>query len=123
VTRATPLCNSIEDLFLKVAEEIESPQEREDFLQKMNSPSLPYGTTPVKLEGQSPVLQNPQNPTHRVDADPVHAARPRSSARSMSSIPVMIVATVFLLVLAFAIVKWRQARGAPALSAASSGSP
>lgn len=122
VTRATPFCNSIEDLFLKVAEEIESPQERENFLRKMNSSSLSYGTTPLKLEGQSSVSQTPQNPTHRVHVDPVHAAHPRSSARSMSSIPVMIVAAVILLVLAFATVKWRQARGVPASSATSSGS-
>ena len=120
VARATPLCHSTEDLFLKVAEEIESPQEREDFLRKMNSPSL---LAPVKLEGQSPVSQSPQKPTHRADVDPVHAAQPRSWARSMSSIPVMIVAGVLVLALAFAAAKRRQAPGAPASSATSSGSP
>jgi len=123
VARAAPLCNSTEDLFLKVAEEIESPQEREDFLRKMNSPSLLGGTTPVKLEGQSPVSQSPQKPTHRADVDPVHAAPPRSWVRSMSSIPVMIVAGVLVLALAFAAAKRRQAPGAPASSATSSGSP
>ena len=123
MARATPLCNSTEDLFLKVAEEIESPQEREDFLRKMNSPSLLGGTTPVKLEGQSPVSQSPQKPTHRADVDPVHAAPPRSWVRSMSSIPVMIVAGVLVLALAFAAAKRRQAPGAPASSATPSGSP
>ena len=123
VARAAPLCNSTEDLFLKVAEEIESPQEREDFLRKMNSPSLLGSTTPVKLEGQSPVSQSPQKPTHRADVDPVHAAPPRSSARSMNSIPVMIVAGVLVLALAFAAAKRKQAPGAPASSATSSGSP
>ena len=123
VARAAPLCNSTEDLFLKVAEEIESLQEREDFLRKMNSPSLLGGTTPVKLEGQSPVSQSPQKPTHRADVDPVHAAPPRSWVRSMSSIPVMIVAGVLVLALAFAAAKRRQAPGAPASSATSSGSP
>jgi TonB family protein len=120
MARATPLCHSTEDLFLKVAEEIESPQEREDFLRKMNSPSL---LAPVKLEGQSPVSRSPQKPTHRADVDPVHAAPPRSWARSMSSIPVMIVAGVLVLALAFAAAKRRQAPGAPASSATSSGSP
>jgi TonB family protein len=123
VARATPLCHSTEDLFLKVAEEIESPQGRDDFLRKMNSPSLLGGTTPVRLEGQAPVSQSPQKPTHRADVDPVHAAPPRSWARSMSSIPVMIVAGVLVLALAFAAAKRRQAPGAPASSATSSGSP
>jgi TonB family protein len=123
VARATPLCHSIEDLFLKVAEEIESPQEREDFLRKMNSPFLLGGTTPVRLEGQSPVSQIPQKPTHRADVDPVPAAPPRSSARSMSSILVLIVAGVLVLALAFAAAKRRPAPGAPASSATSSGSP
>jgi TonB family protein len=123
VARATPLCHSTEDLFLKVAEEIESPQEREDFLRKMNSPSVLGGTTPVRLEGQSPVSQSPQKPTHSADVDPVHAAPPRSSARSITSIPVMIVAGVLVLALAFAAAKRRQAPGAPASSATSSGSP
>ena len=127
VARATPLCHSTEDLFLKVAEEIESPKEREDFLRKMNSPSLLGGTTPVRLEGQSPVSQSPQKPTRRadvdVDVDPVQAAPPRSWARSMSSIPVMIVAGVLVLALAFAAARRRQAPGAPASSATSSGSP
>lgn len=127
VARAAPLCNSTEDLFLKVAEEIESPPEREDFLRKMNSPSLLGGTMPVKLEDQSPVSQSPQKPAHRADVDPVHAAPPRLSARSMSSIPVMIVAGVLVLVLvlalAFAAAKRRQAPGAPASSATSTGSP
>ena len=90
LARAAPLCHSTEDLFIKVAEEIESPREREDFLRKMNSHSLLGGTTPVRREGQSPVFQSPQKPTHGADADPVHAAPPRSWARSMSSIPVMI---------------------------------
>jgi TonB family protein len=123
VARATPLCHSTEDLFLKVAEEIESPQEREDFLRKMNSPFLLGGTTPVRLEGQSPDSQSPQKPTHRADVDPVHAAPPRSWVRSMSSIPVMIIAGVLVLALAFAAARRRQAPGAPASSATSSGSP
>ena len=123
VARAAPLCHSTEDLFLKVAEEIESPQEREDFLRKMNSPSLLGGTKPVRVEGQSPVSQSPQTPTPRADVDPAHAAPPRSGARSMSSIPVMIVAGVLVLALAFAAAKRRQAPGAPASSAPSSGSP
>jgi TonB family protein len=125
VTRATPLCNSTEDLYLKVAEEIESPQKREDFLRKMNSPSLLGGTTPVKLEGQSPVSPSPQKPTHRADVDPVPAAPPPSSARSMSmrSIAVMIIAGVLVLALAFAAAKRRQAPGAAASSATSSASP
>jgi TonB family protein len=123
VARATPLCNSTEDLFLKVAEEIESPQKRDDFLRKMNSPSLLGGTTPVKLEGQSPVSQSPQKPTHRDDVDPVPAAPPPSSPRSMRSIAVMIVAGVLVLALAFAAAKRRQAPGAAASSATSSGSP
>jgi TonB family protein len=123
VARATPLCHSTEDLFLKVAEEIESPPEREDFLRKMNSPPLLGGTTPVRLESQSPASQSPQKPTHRADADPVHGARPRSWARSMSLIPVMIVAGVLVLALAFAAAKRRQTPGAPASSATSSGSP
>jgi len=122
LARAAPLCHSTEDLFIKVAEEIESPREREDFLRKMNSHSLLGGTTPVRREGQSPVFQSPQKPTHGADADPVHAAPPRSWARSMSSIPVMIVAGVLVLALAFAAAKRRQAPGAPASSATSSGS-
>jgi TonB family protein len=122
VARATPLCNSTEELFLKVAEEIESPPEREDFLRKRNSPSLLGGTMPVKLEGQSPVSHTPQKPTHRNDVDAVHAAPPRSSARSMKSIPGMIVAAVLVLALAFAAAKRRSAPGAPASSATSSGS-
>jgi TonB family protein len=123
VARATPLCNSTEDLLLKVAEEIESPQEREHFLRKMNSPSLLGGTTPEKLEGQSSVSQSPQKPTHRADVDPVPATPPPSSARSMRSIAVMIVAGVLVLALAFAAAKRRQAPGAAASSATSSGSP
>jgi TonB family protein len=123
VARATPLCNSTEDLFLKVAEEIESPQKREDFIRKMNSPSLLGGTTPVKPEGQSAVSQSSQKPTHRADVDPVPAAPPQSSARSMRSIAVMIVAGVLVLALAFAATRRRHASGAAASSATSSASP
>jgi TonB family protein len=121
VARATPLCNSIEDLLLKVVEEIESPQEREDFLRKMNAPSSAYDMTPAKPEGQAQASQDPENPPLSADAAPVHPARRRSSGRSMSSLG-MIVGALLLFVLAVAIAKWRQTRGAPASSATTSGS-
>jgi TonB family protein len=122
VARATPLCNSTEDLCLKVADEIESPQEREDFLRKMNLPSLLDGATPAKLEGQAPVSQSPQKPNYKVDVD-LEPAAPRRSARSKTSIFAIIVAAVILLVLAFATIRWMQAPRSPASSTTSSDSP
>jgi TonB family protein len=120
VARAAPLCHSTEDLLLKVAEEIEAPQGRAEFLRKMNSPSF-GGTTPAKPEGQLPASQNPQEPTHKADVDPVPAAPSGSSARSIGSVPVMIVAGVLVLALAFAVTRRRHAPGTPS-SATISGS-
>lgn len=121
VARATPLCNSTEDLCLNVAEEIESPQEREDFLRKMNSPSLADGATRVKLASQTLASQSPQKPDYKVDVDLDPAAPPKSRARSKTSILAIFVAAATLLVLAFATVRWMQTPGSPASSATSSG--
>jgi TonB family protein len=111
VSRATPLCNSTDDLLLRLAEEIESPRERENFLRKMNSPFLLDVMAPVTQESQTPIPQAPQKPIHKVDIDPVPIATPRSSVRSSSRISVIIVAGFLVLVLAFATAKWIHAPG------------
>ncbi len=124
VSRAAPLCNSTDDLLLKLAEEIESPQQRQDFLRKMNATSLLDVPAPVTRESPTSIPQTPQKPTHKVDIDPVPVATPRSSVRSSSRVPVMVVAGSLILVLAVALAaKWVHPPGTSSSAGKSHESP
>jgi TonB family protein len=123
VSRAAPLCNSTDDLLLKLAEEIESPQQRQDFLRKMNATSLLDVPAPVTRESPTSIPQAPQKPSHKVDVDPVPVATPRSSVRSSSRVPVMVGAGFLVLVVALATAKWVHSPGTSSSAGKSQESP
>ena len=123
VSRATRHSNSTDDLLLRLAEEIESPQERGTFLRKMNSPYLLDAAAPVTRESPISSSQGTHKPTAKVDIDPVSAATPRSSTRSSNRVPIMIGAGLLVLLLAFATAKWVHMPGASSSSEQSHESP
>jgi TonB family protein len=66
VRRAAPHCTSIEDLYLKVAEEIDSPDERQDFLLNrvpIPSPSLPDVAGPATQASRPSGISGPPPPS------------------------------------------------------------
>ena len=74
VSRAARVSNSIEELLAKVAEEIESPQRREEFLRKMGA--LPRSASAVHANSPSETSR-PQSvlaPVEQIDAKPSASA-------------------------------------------------
>lgn len=106
IARAVPLSGSLNDLVLKAGEEIESPKEREEFLRKMNSPTLLHSAARVPLRSE---LAPAQTASSAIGDTTVHRfAEPspvRTSSRSRNLLLVMIVAGAAVLVLGIAIVR------------------
>jgi len=115
VSRAARVSNSIDELLLKVAEEIGSPQRREEFLRKTSS--LPASS--VAVGPASPRESSRPQPTPRtaeeIDAEPSSPppalASPARSAPSWSSskkLRLVIAGVIGIALLGFLIVKVMQ---------------
>lgn len=108
VSRAVRTSNSIEELLAKVAEEIESPQRRDEFLRKMGAlprSSIAAPATPL------PASSRPQYtpvPVDEIDAEPSNSAPAARSAVPSKRFGLLIVVAVGVALLGFALVKLVQ---------------
>jgi TonB family protein len=101
VKRAAPLCASADELYLKVAEEIESKGEREEFLKRFDPglTSLSTVTESTKLSGSDSKLLEPTSPGPALDIRrEARPSKPQSNS-SQSKYLLMIGAGVLLILL------------------------
>ncbi len=108
VRRAAPHCNSTEGLCLKVAEEIESPQQRERFLRRVNRSASPLSNAHNHATPSSQPLASRRVPTPEKgspEPGPIVPAVPRSNSPK-NRLPVIMVAGAILLVLALVVGMW-----------------
>jgi len=109
LSRAARLSRSTDELLVKVAEEIESPQQREEFLRKMNSPV----SSDVSLAASAPAPMSRSGNTPPVDdidaqfQTPAPQALPAS--RSKSALLLIVIAAIAGLL--FLLVKHMQGPG------------
>ena len=78
VKRAASGCTSTEDLYLKVSEEIESPQEREKFLRRQNlisSARFPDDKRAVALPSKQAAISSPAPPPENQPRSEHHSVR------------------------------------------------
>ena len=99
VKRASPQCNSLEELYLKVAEEIDSPVEREKFLRRgvvlpAQAPKVRKATVPPKSVG---VASGLPAPSEHLDSKTAVPTTPAPSSNRKNYALVASGATVFLL--------------------------
>ena len=106
VRRAASHCVSIEDLYVKVAEEIESPAQREKFLLNMGSARLPVAV-PAPTRPQESAVSTPADPpAGRTDSSSTEAASTaRTPAPSNHLLRIAAVAGFVLLVLAVVVAR------------------
>jgi TonB family protein len=127
VRRAAPCCLSIEDLYLKVAEEIDSQADREKFLlsraaisglpRRNTVPAVPEATNPATIwsaTSESP----PKSVNGQVEPKqlPAATATPRSSRRSYTWIA--IAASVLLILALLLVARYSSSTGSGAPQAA-----
>jgi serine/threonine-protein kinase len=88
VKRAIPQCSSIEDLYLKVAQEIDSRREREKFLQghasipRTSAPEADHEIAPVIRASKSPGSTGSPATISKSDEVETEAARPATEKPS-----------------------------------------
>ncbi len=103
VRRAAPQCGSVEDLYLRVAEEIDSPEEREKFLQdRVPGASVPDTAKVQPPKKDAPELIAPRRPEKEEVAP--KPAPPESKIRSSSRSKYLLVAGVTGAILILALV-------------------
>jgi len=78
LSRAARLSRSTDELLVKVAEEIESPQQREEFLRKMNSPV----SSDISLAASAPAPMSRSGNTPPVDDIDAHLSKLAPAIRS-----------------------------------------
>jgi TonB family protein len=104
VKRAAAQCDSTEGLYLKVAEEIESPQQREIFLRKMSASVLSEAPVGATLPRESSASRRAPTPAKKTSFEPVPTALPpRESSSFKKRLPLVMVAGAILLVLALVV--------------------
>ena len=108
VSRAARVSNSIEDLLIKVAEEIESPQRREEFLRKMGA--LPRSGIVAPATLPPAPSRTPHTPGHaeEIAAEPTASAPAARSATPSKRVGLLIVIAVGVALLGFLLVKYVQ---------------
>lgn len=112
VSRAVRVSNSMDELLLKVAEEIESPQRREEFLRKMSSVAMSSVAVAAPSPRDSSRSQDTPRRAEEIDVAPSSPARatPASTPSSASSkrFALVIVGVIGVAFLGFLIVKLMQ---------------
>jgi TonB family protein len=99
VKRAAPLCASTDELYLKVAEEIESKDEREEFLKRfdLGLTSLSSVTESTNLPRSDSKVTEPAPPQPKIDIR--RESRPKPQTNNQSKYLLMIGAAVLLVLL------------------------
>ena len=98
VKRAAPECSSTKDLCLKVAEEIESPQQRENFLRKMGATPSLYDQADATIADE-PIASPGTAPLEvKTVSEPKQVLRRPSSKRPKHLFSLVIVVTAVVLV-------------------------
>ena len=107
VSRAARTSNSIDELLAKVAEEIESPQRRDEFLRKMGALPRSSAAPATPLPAPSRPQYTPV-PVDEIDAEPSNSAPAARSAVPSKRFGLLIVVAVGVALLGFALVKLVQ---------------
>lgn len=103
VRRAAARCSSVEELYLKVAEEIDSPAEREKFLLQRGviptAAPAPVASASPKAKNASEILASAPLPEKSEAPKPFPAAPGMRSSSRSKYLPAAIVGAIFLIVL------------------------
>lgn len=117
VSRATSQCNSLEELYLKVAEEIEAPEEREQFLREgAASPSTPLTRIAEAARSANQMSEVSGLPRRSEGNDvPSKPAGPATNVQSSNRRKYLLLASaggLFLTVMLVVAIRFASSRGA-----------
>lgn len=99
VSRATRSSRSIDELLAKVAEEIEPPQRREEFLRKMSSVPVSSAATAGTSPRETSPSQEMAGPADKIDAETTPSAAVAGSSTRANRFPLVIAVTAVGIVL------------------------